>query len=102
MGQTHLANTLTLDNHMESALFQCWHAVYDAGPTFGQRCRITIKPGTLPSKHKTLTQCCFNVGPTSETANQHSNNIHLDHSIVFAGLMLLTGHVSYSDMYTQW
>ena len=25
---------------MEPALFQCWHTVYDAGPTIGQRCRI--------------------------------------------------------------
>ena len=78
---------------MEPALFQCWHTDYNAGPTFGQRCRITIKPGALPSKHERLTQCCFNVGPTSKTAGQHSNNIHLDHSIVFAGLMFLTGHV---------
>ena len=93
--QTELANTITLDNHMEPALFQCWHTVYDAGPTFGQRCRITIKPGALPSKHETSTQCCFDVGPTSETAGQHSNNIHLDHSIVFAGWIFLTGDVSY-------
>ena len=37
-----LANTITLDNHMEPALFQCWHTAYNAGPTFGQRFRITI------------------------------------------------------------
>ena len=24
-----------------------------------------------PSKHETLAQCCFNAGPTSETAGQH-------------------------------
>ena len=29
-----------LENHMQPALFQCWYTVYDAGPTFGQRCRI--------------------------------------------------------------
>ena len=86
---------------MEPALFQCWHTVYDAGPTFGQRCRITIKQSALPSKLETLNQCCFNAGPTSETAGQHSNNIHLDHSIVFVGLMVLTGHVSYTDMYVE-
>ena len=42
-----------------------------------------------------------NVVLMSEKAGQHSNNIHLDHSIVSAGLMFLTGHVSYTDMYTQ-
>ena len=25
---------------MQLALFRCWHTVYDAGPTFGQRCSI--------------------------------------------------------------
>ena len=25
---------------MQPALFQCWHIVYDAGLTFGHRCRI--------------------------------------------------------------
>ena len=44
-----------------------------------------------PSKHETLTQCCFNVGPTSETAGRRRRrraNIQttLDHSIVFAGI----------------
>ena len=28
---------------MEPALFQFWHTVYDAGPSVGQRYRITIK-----------------------------------------------------------
>ena len=28
-----------------------------------------------PSKHETLTQCCFNVGPPSLTSAQHYNNI---------------------------
>ena len=27
------------------------------------------------SEHQTLTQCCFNVGPTSWTVSQHQNNI---------------------------
>ena len=68
---------IPLDNHMQTALFQCWHTVYDAGPTFGQCCHIrpTINDRCTPSKHKALTQHCFNVGPTSETARQHSNNI---------------------------
>ena len=88
----------TGQSHGASVVSMLAHRPNDAGPTFGQRCRITIKPGALPSKHETLTRCCFNVGPTS---GQHSNNNHLDYSIVIAGLMFLTGHVSYTDMYTQ-
>ena len=30
---------------------------------------------TPPSKHETLVQCCFYVGPTSKTVGQHQNNI---------------------------
>ena len=40
-----------------------------------------------PCKHKTLTQCCFIVGPTSETAGQHHNNI--GSVSLFAGLAIL-------------
>ena len=29
----------------------------------------------FPSKPKTLTQCCFDVVPTSQTVGQHQNNI---------------------------
>ena len=29
----------------------------------------------LPSKHGAFTQCCFNVGPASETVGQHWNSI---------------------------
>ena len=32
-------------------------------------------PGAVPGKHETLTQWCFNVGLTSETAGQHLNTI---------------------------
>ena len=32
---------------------------------------LLLMTGALPSKHETLTQCCFNAGPTSETAGQH-------------------------------
>ena len=31
----------------------------------------------LPNKHETSTHCCFDVGPTSKTANQPYNNIEL-------------------------
>ena len=36
----HRQTRIPLDNYMQPALFKCWHTVYDAGPTFGQRCRI--------------------------------------------------------------
>ena len=36
---------------------------------------LLLMPGAVPSKHETLTQCCFNVGQTSEMAGQHLNNI---------------------------
>ena len=26
---------------------------------------------SLPNKYETVTECCFNVGPASETASQH-------------------------------
>ena len=32
---------------------------------------------SYPSKHDTLSQCRLNVGPTSETAGQHSIGIGL-------------------------
>ena len=31
----------------------------------------------LPSKHGTITQCCFNVGPASKTVGQNWNSIGL-------------------------
>ena len=35
---------------------------------------LLLMTGALPSKHETLTQCCFIDRPTSETVGQHSNN----------------------------
>ena len=41
---------------------------------------LLLMTGALPRKYETLTQCCFNVGPTSETAGR-----------------IIVGHVSYTD-----
>ena len=42
---------------MEQVLFQCWHTIYDAGPAFGQRCRIrpTIDARCTSQQTQTLT-----------------------------------------------
>ena len=69
---------------MQPALFQCWHTVYDTAQHLVSVAVLgpILMTGALPSKHETLTQCCFNAGPTSETAGQHSN--------------IIVGHVSYT------
>ena len=58
-------NTHTLDNHMQPALFQCWHTAYDGGQTFGQRCRIRPTINDRCTSQQTRA-----VDPT----DQHSNN----------------------------
>ena len=67
---------IPLDNHMQPALFQCWHTAYDAGPTFGQRCRIrpTINDRCTSQQTRAVDPMFFNAGPTSETTGQHLNN----------------------------
>ena len=77
LGQTELANTHTAgQSHGASVVTMLAHRLR-RWQTFGQSCRIgpTIISGALPSKHDTLTQCCFIAGPTSQTASQNSNNI---------------------------
>ena len=39
------------------------------------RCNTRLYGMEIPSKHETLTQCCFDVGPTSKTVGQHQSNI---------------------------
>ena len=62
----------------------------------------------MPSKHKALSQCCFNVGPTSKTVGQHQNNIglmprvcwvlsssdriHVSQGIINPGIVVLNSH----------
>ena len=36
-----------------------------------ERVDIIICLYQVPSEHETITQCCFNVGPTSKTAGLH-------------------------------
>ena len=40
--------------------------------------RCLAKPYCKPSKHYTLTKCCFNADPASMTLAQHRNSIGLD------------------------
>ena len=74
LGQTDLANSILLDNHVEPALFQCWHTVYDAGPTFGQWCRITMNARCTCQQTRDvdsmLFQCWADVGYGRPTLKQ--------------------------------
>ena len=72
---------------MQLALFQCWHTVYDAGPTFGQRCRIRPTIDDRCTSQQTrdvdpmLFYCRADVGDGGPTFKQH---------------WIIVGHVSYT------
>ena len=78
---------IPLDNHMQPALFQCWHTVYDAGPTFGQCCRIRPTINDRCTSQQTrdvdpmLFQCRADVRDGGPTFKQHWS---------------IVGHVSYT------
>ena len=61
---------------MQPALFQCWHTTYDAGPTFGQRCRIrpTINDRCTSQQTRAvdpmLFECRADVGDDGPTFKQ--------------------------------
>ena len=51
------------------------HGIFRAIPWKNtRRCYQHITNWRWHSKHETLTQCCFNVGPASQTPGQHWNN----------------------------
>ena len=78
---------IPLDNHMQPALFQCWHTAYDSGPTFGQRCRIRPTINDRFTTRQTrdvdpmLFKCRADVADSGPTFKQ---------------LRIIVGHVSYT------
>ena len=89
-------------------LVWCWSTVYDTSTTLGMRLVSTGQPaccdfsrsgstgGTSestgvnrliwgPTQHKTLNQCCFNVGPASKTVYQRKTNIDSSFCVCCAG-----------------
>ena len=62
---------------MQPALFQCWNTVYDAGPTFGQRCRNRPTINVRCTSQQTrdvdpmLFLCRADVGAGGPTLKQH-------------------------------
>ena len=72
---------------MQPALFQCWHTAYDAGPTFGQRCRIrpTINDRCTSQQTRAVDLMLFlyraDVGDEGPTLKN---------------LCIIVGHVSYT------
>ena len=63
-GQSHGANVASMLAQRLPTLAQHLVSVAVLG--------LLLMPGAVPSKHETLTQYCFNVGPTS---SQHLNTI---------------------------
>ena len=59
--------------------------------------RINFESSSMPSKHGALTQCCFNVGPSSSTSAQHYNNIGSTTRVCRADVGSTLIHPSYSQ-----
>ena len=65
---------------VESILVYRWSSVVDGEPTLDQNwfnvlCLLGWWAQGYLSKDKALNQCCFNVGPVSQTIGQHWNKI---------------------------
>ena len=51
----------------------------------------------VPSKHETLTQCCFDVSPPSLTSAQHQNNIGSLSRVFWADTSLPENHTGTAE-----
>ena len=70
-------------------LCQCRSAVYDVGPTLNQHWfNVSCLWYSIPSKHDTLTQCRFNVGPPSAMVVEHWNNIESMYSVCWVAVLM--------------